>query len=48
MGLLLLNFHKMSDKNKKELSDKLKEYANKNYTKELLIQKWSNLFASVN
>ena len=44
----LLNFHKMSDKNKKELSDKLKEYANNNYTKELLIQKWSNLFASVN
>ena len=44
----LLKFHKMSNKNKKELSERLMKFANNNYTKESLIKQWSNLFASVN
>ena len=43
----LFDFHKMDNKSKEELSEKLKKHANNNYTKDLLIQKWSTLFESV-
>ena len=43
----LIKFSKLNNEKRKSISNKVKEFADKNYTKKMLIDKWNKVFLSI-